>query len=102
MGEDEIFFPIANARAFYVSDAANNILKFVVYCGICRGVVSLSSSLATRRGLSSVGRAVRREKAIMTYQVLTFDGHTFPVGGIYDVAQLALLGIVRVIHYSPS
>jgi hypothetical protein len=31
VGEDEIFFPIANARSFYVRDAANTILKFVVY-----------------------------------------------------------------------
>jgi hypothetical protein len=31
VGEDEIFFPIANAHSFYVRDAANTILKFVVY-----------------------------------------------------------------------
>lgn len=31
VGEDEIFFPVANARSFYVRDAGKNILKFVVY-----------------------------------------------------------------------
>jgi catechol 2,3-dioxygenase-like lactoylglutathione lyase family enzyme len=29
-GEDEIFFPMINARSFYCCDAANNILKFSV------------------------------------------------------------------------
>jgi catechol 2,3-dioxygenase-like lactoylglutathione lyase family enzyme len=31
VGEDEIFFPVINARLFYCRDAANNILKFIVY-----------------------------------------------------------------------
>jgi catechol-2,3-dioxygenase len=30
-GEDEIFFPMIKARSFYCCDAANNILKFIVY-----------------------------------------------------------------------
>jgi catechol-2,3-dioxygenase len=30
-GEDEIFFPLIKARSFYCCDAANNILKFIVY-----------------------------------------------------------------------
>ncbi|QBD76929.1 hypothetical protein EPA93_13315 [Ktedonosporobacter rubrisoli] len=30
-GEDEVYFPVVRARSFYCLDAANNILKFIVY-----------------------------------------------------------------------
>ena len=60
--EDEVFFPIINARSFYCRDAANNILKFIAY----NNEAAETNGMASVLSVSEIGLPVEDVRALAT------------------------------------
>jgi len=76
--EDEVFFPIINARSFYCRDADNNILKFIAYYDLSNEVAVTPDAVPVLH-VSEVGLPVEDVRALSAHLKEQLEIEPYPV-----------------------